>query len=559
MSNRRSIIWLFLGIVILIAVHLSLIYNGDVETRIVRRLTLVSPNASFNSIELTRKGSPSVRLTRESSWQIVEPFRGGVDEQAVLRLLDVLSFTRIDDVLSESELAKLDRYPSDFSLDQPTLTVTLSGAKDEERISFGGYTPSSNGVYAAISGEHAVFVVPTQVFDAADVKTEQLRSRSLFSVVPSSVLSFDVKRGSGQILAFTREGEQWLIGEEQASPSKVKALLSGILSAMAVNFAWPVGATNEARNATASLLAVYELDPDSAVTVSMKCVDGIDRRLSFGGEADEGHVYALVQNGDAIVTVDSRLREMALQDAVMFTDSRIFPHEMASVTSFTVSDRDLTCVVARGEDGKWRLDAPVVAPADGDVASAILTKILALSAMDVRTEGLRVSVTTNKEPVAVSRLSVLGAQRIEDLRSKEVLKIDPVVIRRIVRIDGGEKPKVSSIVYVRDRRVWAVENPTQKASVDERGVLNILATLNPLTAEKIERLKVLPDELSRYGLDRPFLTLAIDQDRETETRRNILIGGKTDGGRFATVGSADAVFVLSDETIVRLTSNIVSE
>ena len=63
--------------------------------------------------------------------------------------------------------------------------------------------------------------------------------------------------------------------------------------------------------------------------------------------------------------------------------------------------------------------------------------------------------------------------------------------------------------------------------------------------------------LAAYGLDRPFLTVAVDQDREDAVRRNILIGERTAGGRYATVGSSDAVFVISDDAVSRLAAAIV--
>ena len=559
MSNRKSILWFLLGVIALASVHVMLTYCGGVKTQIVRRSTLVRPNAGVASIVIERPGEPLTRLLKTSDWRLVEPFAGTVDDPVVLRLLDALSFSAVDDVLSDAELLKLGRTRGDFRLDKPWLKVTLEGDGETESVSFGALTPSSNGVYAAVSGIDAVFVAPTGVVSAVDVTTDRFRSRSLFPVGGESVSAFDVKRGTGSLLSFTREGDLWRIGDSPASAAKVKALLTGVLSAEAQSFVWPVGATNEAQSATASLLAVYELDPESAITVTMKCVDGVDRQLSFGGEAEDGHVYALVQNGSAIVTVDARLRELARQDPVMFTDARIFPYEASAVTSFSIADGDAGYVVARDAQGAWRLDSPVAAAADAATAQALLDKILSLSSLDVRAEGLKVTVTTNSEPVVVSRTSLLGDRRLEDLRSKEILRIDPVVVKRLVRTPAGAAAKPTSVVYGRERRAWNVELGGQSASVDEKGVQAVLAAVNPLVALRIERLKVTADDLARYGLETPYLKVAVDQDREDAVRRNIIVGARTPGGRFATVGSADAVFVLSDETVRLLESSLVAE
>jgi len=51
--------------------------------------------------------------------------------------------------------------------------------------------------------------------------------------------------------------------------------------------------------------------------------------------------------------------------------------------------------------------------------------------------------------------------------------------------------------------------------------------------------------------------VAIDQETGDAVRRNILVGGRTEGGRFATVGSSEAIFVISDETVDALSSQLV--
>ena len=76
---------------------------------------------------------------------------------------------------------------------------------------------------------------------------------------------------------------------------------------------------------------------------------------------------------------------------------------------------------------------------------------------------------------------------------------------------------------------------------------------------RIEKLKVPAADLDDYGLDKPFLTVAVDQETEGVIRRNIIIGKKTKGGRFATIGSSDAVFVIDDAQVDALSANIVGK
>ena len=328
------------------------------------------------------------------------------------------------------------------------------------------------------------------------------------------------------------------------------------MSAEAVGFVWPVGASNETAVASASLLAGYGLDPESSVTVTLKTVDGAGGQASFGKDAGEGLVYALVQNGGAVVTVSAALKDVISQETALFADSRLFPVEARSVLTFSVSDGDVACALTRGADGSWRLESPISAPADKAVVESMLARIVTLSPSDESVPGIAVALSSDAKSVSVSRRRVLGDGGFEQLRSKEVVSIDPAIVRRLVRTSGG---KPTAVVYARDRRVWDVETEGLSGKVDEKAVGELLAALNPLVAERVAKLKVSAADLAAYGLDTPFMTLAIDQDREDAVRRNIILGSPADGGRSATVGSSDAVFVLSDETVSALGRPIVSE
>jgi hypothetical protein len=265
-----------------------------------------------------------------------------------------------------------------------------------------------------------------------------------------------------------------------------------------------------------------------------------------------------VQRGGAVATVDAKLKELAMQEAAAYTDARMFPFEASAVRTIVLADAEVSYSFSRGKGEEWQMETPVVALADAKRVEALLNRILTLTSADVSQGGLSVSLSSNASAVAFSRQAVLGGSRIEDLRSTEILKIDPVTVKRISMVSGDRNEPQSSVVYDRNRRAWNVEfSPTQKG-VDESGVASVLSAVNPLRAERIERMKVSLAELSDYGLDTPRLTVAIDQDVEKDVRRNIMIGDKTEGGYYATVGSSGAVFVLSDETVSKITAPIVS-
>ena len=561
MRNAKSII-ILLTIIAVAAALDYFVYFGKGPSSTSKRTTLVDFQSEAASVRIERVGSPTVVLDRGlGGWRLTDPFASGADEQAVMKLVDVLTQTPVVEVISDSELLQLGRTRADFSLEEPVLTVTLTGMdKSVCRFMFGSATPTQDGVYASVEGVDAVFILGKPAFSFVDVRPDDLRQRSLLPLGGAWVTSFEIKREGIPLLEFLRTGAGWNVGSEKASSQKITEFIDDLTTASAVSFIWPVGSSNETDHATSSLLAGYGLDPDSAVTVTLNDINGKSRRLSFGKEADDGNVYALVQNGNAIVTVPSKLRDFERQDPGTFTDSRLFPVEARSVNRFSVSSDGSLYSLVRDKDGKWGLESPVVAPADQEASDALLSLILSLSPADVVKEnGVAVSVLTNMSKVLVPRERILGKRTFEDLRSREMLKIDAPLVKRIVSTVGGKTPKTASVVYDRERRQWNLDTEADGVAVNVKGVESVLSVINPLAAVRIEKLAVVAADLDDYGLDTPFLTVAIDQDSDETIRRNILIGKKTRGGRFATIGSSDAIFVISDATVSRLSASIVGK
>ena len=559
MSNTRAVSWIAAAIGLSIVAHLILDMRGFGISRIARR-TVVSPGAdAASAVSVKRGGNPTIMLSKASGeWLLVSPFGASADSQAVLELLDALAFAPIVDSMEDSELRKLDRSRSDFGLEPAVAEVETLGSNGPVKILFGDATPAGDGVYAAVEGESMVFVVQTNVFSAVDKPVDGFRSRTLFSIAPDEVGAFDIRRSAGSFARFIRDGDKWMMSDPSrsaASSMQVKKFLSTMLEARAKGFVWPIGASNETATASAALLAGYGLDPDSAVTLTFKGMDGVDRQAAFGNDAEEGSVYAIVHNGGAIVTVDSSLKEMLLSGAEALVDTRLFPVDSQTVSSISIWDGDSQCMLAKGSDGVWRLDAPVSAPADQTMVSGLIGRLLALSVSDSDASGVRVALAADVAPALVPRDVVLAGEGFERFRSLEVLAVEPSQVRRLVVTKEGSKPV--SVVYDPGRRAWNVESSEAGGVADAEAIDAMLAALNPLKAAVVVKLRASSSELARYGLESPAYTIAIDRAQADSVRRNIRIGDRTGDGRYATIGSSDAVFVLPDKAVKTLLAPIV--
>lgn len=558
MTNRKAILFLLLAISVLVAVEVVLNVGGR-KPRVATRAFLCERAADSTGLTLARRGEPVIRIERDGPWRLRRPFAAVAETPVVLKLLDTLALARVEESISDAELLRWGRTRADYALEEPPLRLSLSNATAQVSLSFGLLTPSGDGVYAAVDGEPSVLIVPSSVLAAIDLPVERLRRRRLFGFSETTVGAFDIRQNPGAILSFQREGDGWQVGEGRAAATVVSKFLSDLMTAEATRFVWPTGATNESGQASASLLAGYGLDPETAVTVTLKRSFGRNSSISFGKHADAETVYAFLHVAGTVVTVPSALKDAALQDGSRFAETRLFLDSPEKVVFVTLVDGERTLSLSRADASLWRLDAPISAPADTSAVEALLARVLALTSADLDSDGVAVSLGASSRAVFVARSALFPAGGgFAQLRSREIVSFAADDVKRLVATRATDGARGVSVVFARDRRVWNVESASEGSVASPTGIARVLNALEPLKAVRVEKLKVMASELAAYGLEHPFLTLAVDLERADAVRRNIFLGAPAvGGGRYATVGSSDAVFVVSDADVAALTSPLV--
>lgn len=564
MNDRKNITMLLAGISCLLAAHLYLSFGGG--EKLTKRLTVIDRSMlGADTIVIDRGAAPTVELVKkDDGWKISRPYSARAGEDGVARILDGLALYKILETYSDSELSKFGKRRSDFGLGDPSVSVSVCRGAESVSVFLGRKTPAGDGVFATRAGDPMIYVLDPRVVEALDVPADHLRSRALMDRAGAPVDMFDIKRSHGVLMRFSKVNGRWMrcadgvsACDTPASGARIDELLTALAKTEAEGFVWPVGATNETSAVTAPQLAGYGLDPESGVTVTIRDRGLPPRQIVLGNEAGDGLVYALVQNAGAIVTVDGALKDMAAK--ADFADVRIFPFEASRVSRISVAEGGVDYLLEKKPDGKWVLDSPVAAPADGESVDTLLDRILASTVDDRDDNGVHVSLATNIPAQKISRARLLTDFSLADLRSREITRIQPAHVRRIVSTPRGERTG-ASVVYDRDKRAWIVESSNSGMSVRDGSVELVLEQLDPLMAESVVTLKASEAELEKFGLANPSCTVSVDFFDEKSLRRNIFIGDRTATGYYATMGAAfDAVFIISDETVSHLASPLLAE
>ena len=578
MSNRRFILFFLVGI----AACAAGLWGLAVRARVVasdatrRVLCPVDPGA-VDAVAVTMPDGTRLALERQSGlWRIVAPFPSAADPAPVAQLLDMLTLTPIDDMRTEEELHQLNESLADFGLNPPRTTVSLMAAGVTNVVHFGAKTASGKEVYARVEDVKNVFTLSADTFAAVPTDVDAFRPRALLACPRDEITGFEFRVPDAAFVKLVREGTTWRMTAPLAAAADANAvstLADRLAAARVADFTLPSAAQPPPHGTTpdgtlpAAALVPYGLSTDAALSVTVRAMDGSVETILFGGAAGTNRVWALVQNGTTVVSVDAAIAELCRAHEAAFRDTRVFSFKKdETLKSISLTADSLVYVLGRDTNGVWRIDAPVVAPADQTLAAALAEKILTLKQNDLVPQDakkkpgseIRVTVETSSASypaIAVPAAYFGGSVSFADLRSKTLLTLDPGTVRRLsVKQEANEAP---AVVYDTARAVWNLEKPVEGRRSNPTAIKAVLTALARVEAVSVETVAATPADFRRCGLDAPVCVVTVDVETAGTSRRNILLGGATSGGgRYATAGGVDAVFVVSKQTAAALMADL---
>ena len=188
-------------------------------------------SADLVNIKISKKGAEEITLQKNEAgkWQITAPKPLAADQDAVSSLASTFSSLN-SDRLVEEKATDLGAY----GLAQPSITLTATDRnKKAVDLRLGDYTPTSNGVYAAVAGDPRVFIVASYNKSSLDKSLNDLRDKRLLTF-DSDKLSRIELTAKKQTIEFGRNKDQWQILKPKpmrADPFPVQDLIRSLQDA----------------------------------------------------------------------------------------------------------------------------------------------------------------------------------------------------------------------------------------------------------------------------------------------------------------------------------------
>jgi len=547
-------------------------------------------------------------VNRSGCWEMEAPFPARVDQGAVARLLDAFESARVTDALSFQELRRRELSLKDFGLAVANTHVVLSGPQQRDDFLFGASAPLGSEVYVRMNGLEQVLAVPSGLYRLLPRTADDFRSRRLAYGNRARVRLLELRVPGKPFLKLSKETGTWRLLQPVSGPAsdaKVESLLDVMYGASVTQFVWPtvsnVMDVAESESAIRTRMELYGFGADTGIQVQLQ-ETGKDSpaKIVFGrpldGSADQ--TYVMLQGGDAIAAVSNSVADAFRILPSELRDTRLFSELPGRVRRFHVYLGDLLYVLTQ-TNSLWRLEAPVSDVADQAVVKDTVERLLRLGAVSVEDDSsdgplhmerearrpisyvdlfadqgetrlmiapddiegtfLRVTFTnaptvfrvasSNVPSALVSKAGLLG------LRDKTVLALQPGSLRRITLKweDGGAE------VVEREAAAaaWRLGEGLSGRLVPER-LSVLMALLEELKADRIEKLALTSDDQDAYGLRAPWLEVSVDVDAVDTVRKTVLVGKEAGfGKRYAMVRGLDVLFVLSGERVAGLSAHLV--
>jgi hypothetical protein len=534
------------------------------------------PAEDVAAVRVRRAGEAEYRLTRDGAgWKVGGPFEAPALTAAVQTLVNDLAAPQ-----AQSYKAHEAKDLAPYGLDRPHVSVTVSAKDGKEHTLLVGASAGKEGPgrSAKLADSPAVFVVNDTLAHAADRAALDLLDPVLLHLDTARVERVTGKSGeAGLTLERTEHG--WRVTDAPGSPfpadTEAVAGLEGLWADLrAERFAAYGPGTDWAK---------YGLDrPAVSVTVRLKPADKgpAERTVELGKpvEGSAGGRYARVDRGAGVAVLGSGAAKILGQGYLDYVNRNVLEFDAGAVVSVQRSMGGDTLEVVK-KDGGWQLIKPADERADDRAMQELLDRlgrlrarrIAAYPAKDLAPFGLErpaalvtVKLSGDRKPaehvLKVGKPTENGGDRYAQVDNGPAVAVLPAGLadrlvagpvafrdRNLAHFADADKVRLQRgprrATFARVEGTWKLTEPLE-APAEQDDLDDFVAALGNLRADALVADKPGPEELKKYGLDRPEARWRLEAgDKEV---LSLIVGGPEENGprRYARLAGRDLVFLL---------------
>lgn len=358
--------------------------------------------ANADRIALSGPDAPGAYelVLKNGAWQLATPFEWPAGPWLVQKLLDELRFVSREGSFTLAEAAKLGNTATAYGLENPRMTLTVSGPGSAPvSVKIGAMTPDGRAAYLLAPDNTTVIPAPNSLIVALARKPDEFRRPEILSLDPFEI--------TGVTLSLIESGKETRIGLRRGRAA-------GASDDSRWRFETPVATDADTPEVDKKLADLAELrfrrflpaTPELldkaglAVPSLTLTLEGNRRRqILLVGERDPDeavpHRFAKFKDSAAVFTIPADALKPWIEARRTMREHRFMRFDSAALTAVTIHEGGRSLVLQRLDDGKpgvkpeWHMPvlpgstAAEALPVDNDVLAELANSLSNLTARDI--------------------------------------------------------------------------------------------------------------------------------------------------------------------------------
>ena len=568
-----------------------------VEELTAKALSVKAPDANYT---ISKTGD---------EWQISAPVKDRVNPDKLRAIL-----TGMPDIWAEYFVPAKGKGLEEFGLKEPeqTLTVTrpsgatvtlLVGKVADTKVRVVKKDPPPFGPpgkpqmdivheeyrFAKLQDNEQIFAIKSDKLKDVALNLDALRDPQVARFKTDDVRRVEIKRDKDEIV-LVKEKDKWRLQKPKEQDAEASAITE-LLDKLAGLNASGKDIIDKAEPKD------YGLDKGIAVKLGLeegKEKKGRELTLTLGvkEKAKEKKLYVQVAGWPRVNGVDDAVLKLTQRPALAYRSKRALDVKTADIEKIEVQRGDETYALEHTKD-IWRLAKPVSAEVDASKAEQLAGELSRLEAVEYISDATKAedlekasglakptlratfSLAGKKEPLTLK----IGKQRdgkqeyfaqlsggsdstvfvvkkeVRETLDRDSLSLRPPSIWKLAGDDIREvriSKEGSEYRLKKDGEAWKIAGGFEASAVAEE-VRDLTEDLAGLRAEKYVAHSAKDKDLAKFGLDKPYLKIAVaTTDKKDAKEKELHIGSPTEKAaksRFARLSDSDAVFVLAEKAV----------
>jgi hypothetical protein len=383
MKPKTTLILLLTFLVLLTAVLLFESKSKARQEDKEKEKTLVDLAAADIEKLTLKKEDESITFTRDEKgeWLITEPLEARADSYEVNRLVDDFSSLKFDRVVEP------EGDPAKYEIPKKELVLYAKGKENPVRILIGMENPLDNSLFAKRDDDPRIVLLSSSLKSGLDKKAFDFRQKDIFKFPSEDVAAVKLMAKDISWRALKKEGEWYLESPVKAlaKKSRVEDVLRTLSSLRAKEFV--------AEQKQEADISKYGLK-DAEYSVSLN-LPAANQEIVFSLHKQDDTVYATTSLSTKIITAEDRVLADIEKKVEDLREKQVVVFNSWEASRLRIKKGDLSLVVGKDEEGKWRFDDASKEEADRSKVETFIRKIESLEAAefidspsDLKTYGL---------------------------------------------------------------------------------------------------------------------------------------------------------------------------